>query len=242
MLFALDPSTPYAPFPDVEQAETEPDGLLALGGDLSITRLLNAYKQGIFPWYSEGQPILWWSPNPRTILLPARLKVSKSLRKTLRKCLFSATLDHDFDGVISACAEPRRNGDGTWILPEMSDAYRALHRAGYAHSVEIWRENKLVGGLYGVALGRIFFGESMFSRVSNASKIAMVHLANTLLERSFYLLDCQIHSQHLASLGAQEISRRNFVELLNQYCDLPGDTGSWATSDAIFPEVPDTAQ
>ncbi len=238
MLYALDPNRPDAPFPDVEAAETEPDGLLAVGGDLSVTRLLTAYRQGIFPWYGEGQPILWWSPNPRTVLFPEHLKVSRSLRKTLRKRAFTATLDLAFGDVIQACAEPRSDGNGTWILPELMQAYVNLHRVGHAHSVEIWQGDTLTGGLYGVALGRVFVGESMFSRASDASKIALLHLVNVLSDWDYQMIDCQIHSRHLESLGAVQVPRRSFVEALNHWCSVPGRTGSWETPTHAYPEIP----
>jgi leucyl/phenylalanyl-tRNA--protein transferase len=241
MLYALDPSRPDAPFPDVEAAETEPDGLLAMGGDLSVTRLLNAYRHGIFPWYGEGQPILWWSPNPRTVLFPNHLKISRSLRKTLRKQAYMATLDRAFGAVIQACAEPRPDGNGTWIVPELMHAYAGLHRAGHAHSVEIWREDTLAGGLYGVALGRVFYGESMFSRASDTSKIALVHLVNVLSDWGYQMIDCQIYSPHLESLGAIQIPRSSFVEALRHWCPVPGRTGSWETLDPSYPETPDGA-
>ncbi len=238
MLYALDPNRPDAPFPDVESAETEPDGLLAVGGDLSVTRLLTAYRQGIFPWYGEGQPILWWSPNPRTVLFPEHLKISRSLKKTLRKRAFTATLDRAFGAVIQACAEPRSDGNGTWILPELMQAYLNLHRAGHAHSVEIWQDDTLTGGLYGVALGRVFFGESMFSRTSDASKIALLHLVNVLSDWDYQMIDCQIHSRHLESMGAVQVPRRSFVEALNHWCSVPGRTGSWEAPAHAYPEIP----
>jgi len=241
MLYALNPSNPNAPFPDVEAAETEPDGLLAVGGDLSVTRLLNAYRHGIFPWYGEGQPILWWSPNPRTVLFPSHLKISRSLRKTLRKRAYMATLDRAFGAVIQACAEPRPDGNGTWILPELMRAYAGLHRAGHAHSVEIWREDTLAGGLYGVALGRVFFGESMFSRARDTSKVALVHLVNVLSDWGYQMIDCQIYSPHLESLGAIQIPRSSFVEALHHWCPVPGRTGSWETLHPSYPEPPDGA-
>ncbi len=238
MLFALDPSRPDAPFPDVEAAETEPDGLLAVGGDLSVTRLLNAYRSGIFPWYGEGQPILWWSPNPRTVLFPDRLRISRSLKRTLRKQAVTATLDRAFAGVIQACAEPRRDGNGTWIVPELQRAYVDLHRAGHAHSVEIWRQETLVGGLYGVALGRVFFGESMFSRISDASKLALVHLVNVLSDWGYQMIDCQVHSPHLESLGAIRIPRPAFVDALNHWCPITGRYGSWESFAPTHPQLP----
>ncbi len=237
MLFLLDPHDPQAPFPDAELAEREPNGLLAIGGDLSITRLLNAYRQGIFPWYSDDQPILWWSPDPRTVLFPTHLKVSRSLRKTLRQGRFMASLDRDFDAVIQACAAARQDAEGTWITPEMTNAYLSLHAAGLAHSVEVWQGDDLVGGLYGIALGRVFFGESMFSRVADTSKLALVHLVNHLMTWGFRLIDCQVYSKHLISLGATEISRRVFLQHLNNWCEQGGRAGNWQTKPAA-PVIP----
>lgn len=208
-------------FPDVELALTEPDGLLAVGGDLSVERLIFAYQHGIFPWYSDGQPILWWSPNPRMVLKPNEIKVSRSLTKTIRKQNFKVTLDQNFKDVISACSKPRmENGTEqteTWILGEMIEAYLKLHEAGYAHSVECWQDNKLVGGLYGIAIGNVFFGESMFSRVSDASKVAFVFLSNQLEEWGYQLIDCQVYTSHLESLGAYMIPRKQFTSLLENY-------------------------
>jgi leucyl/phenylalanyl-tRNA--protein transferase len=239
MLHLLDPQYPQVPFPDVESAEREPNGLLAVGGDLSVTRLLNAYRAGIFPWYSAGQPILWWSPDPRTLLFPEHLKISRSLRKTLAKRRFTATLDQAFGGVITACAAPRADGEGTWILPEMVRAYRRLHDQGFAHSVEVWADGELVGGLYGVALGRVFFGESMFSRRSDASKVALVHLCGKLQQWGYELIDCQLHSAHLESLGAEAIPRRSFRALLDVACAARAAEGSWrqATPEHPGPHV-----
>ena len=227
MLHLLDPRDPQAPFPAVELAEREPNGLLAVGGDLSPPRLLNAYRHGIFPWFNAGDPILWWSPDPRTILTPDRLHISRSLAKTLRRGPFQVTLDRAFGQVVAGCAAPRRQGDGTWILPLMARAYERLHRLGWAHSVEVWREGELVGGLYGVALGRAFFGESMFSRATDASKVALVHLCQTLEARGFGLVDCQMHSDHLSRLGAVAIPRATFTALLDVLCADPGRPGRW---------------
>ena len=241
MLTLLDPRHPDDPFPDVERAETEPNGLLALGGDLSVTRLINAYRQGIFPWYSDDQPILWWSPDPRTLLFPERLKVSRSLRKTLGKRLFAASVDKAFDAVIAACAAPRTEDGGTWILPEMMLAYRRLHRLGFAHSVEVWADGELVGGLYGVALGRVYFGESMFSRRSDASKVALVYLCEKLSQWGYRLIDCQLYTEHLISLGAEEVPRRAFSALLRTACDEEPEEGSWTRTAPEYPERPPQA-
>jgi len=240
MLYLLDPTDPHAPFPDVEMAEREPDGLLAVGGDLGVTRLVNAYRQGIFPWFSEGDPVLWWSPDPRTVLFPDRLRVSRSLRKTLRKSGFQVTIDRAFDAVVHACAGPRAGGEGTWLVPEMIAAYGRLHREGLAHSFEAWRDGELAGGLYGVALGRVFFGESMFTRVSDASKVALVHLCRRLLDWEFELIDCQVLTSHLIRMGAEEIPRREFVGLLEQWCSPPDRRGSWdeAESAPFDPPIP----
>lgn len=223
----LDPNDPTAPFPPVHLALRDPDGLLALGGDLSPERLLSAYRQGIFPWYSEGQPILWWSPDPRMCLHPAALKISRSLRKTLRKGEFHISLDSDFAAVMTACAEPRADSQGTWITDAMVQAYQYLHRLGYAHSVEAWQDDRLVGGLYGVALGRVFFGESMFTRVSDASKVAFVHLGRQLQRWGFELVDCQVYTEHLASLGALPLPRSKFTALLGEYVRAPERIGIW---------------
>lgn len=223
--FLLDPRC--AVFPDAELALDDPDGLLAIGGDLSPERLLQAYRHGIFPWYSEEQPILWWTPNPRAVLFPERLSVSRSLRKALRRGSFRVTLDTAFPEVVTACAAPRGGDPGTWITPQMDAAYRRLHALGFAHSVESWEGDELVGGLYGVALGRMFFGESMFSRRTDASKVAFVHLVRQLEAWGFPLVDCQVASDHLASLGAEEIPRREFTALLDRYCEQPGVPLPW---------------
>ncbi len=207
-----------ADFPDISAALSEPDGLLAIGGDLSPERLLNAYRRGIFPWYSEGQPILWWSPDPRWVLAPEDLKISRSLRRTLRSRKYRVTVDADFPAIIEMCAGPRKDSRDTWITAEVMKSYTILHQQGYAHSVECWHDGTLAGGLYGVAIGRIFFGESMFSRQADASKVALVHLAARLRDRKFRLIDCQVYSKHLESLGARPMSRNAFAGLLGQYC------------------------
>ena len=204
------------PFPEVERALAEPNGLLAAGADLSLPRLLDAYRKGIFPWFSHDQPILWWSPDPRMVLFPAELKVSRSLARTLRNARFEVRADTAFDAVIEGCRQPRRGESGTWITEEMTEAYGTMHRAGFAHSVETWLDGKLVGGLYGVALGRAFFGESMFARVSDASKVALVALARQLQHWGFGVIDCQMNTAHLASLGAREIPRSEFTRRLRE--------------------------
>ncbi len=226
-MFVLRPDSSDLRFPPVELAS--PEGLLAVGGDLRAERLLEAYRHGIFPWYNPGQPILWWSPDPRAVLFPEKLRVSRSLRKTLRRKIFDVTLDGAFREVMQACAQPRpgRAGGGTWITPEMVEAYDVLHRRGYAHSVEARREGKLVGGLYGVALGNAFFGESMFSRETDASKVAFVHLARQLERWGYEFIDCQISSAHLFSLGAEEIRRHDFMARLEQALKQPDRPGCW---------------
>lgn len=215
----LDPN-PNAPFPDVEQAFKEPDGLLAAGGDLSPSRLLNAYSQGIFPWYSPGEPILWWSPDPRCVLFPEKLKISRSLKRTLKKDPFDIRFNTAFADVMRACAEPRPGQDGTWISDDMLNAYIKMHELGYAHSVECWQDGKLVGGLYGMLIGKVFFGESMFSRVSDASKVALVYLCEWLISKGVKLIDSQVHTAHLERMGAEMIPRREFVKLLRENIDL----------------------
>jgi leucyl/phenylalanyl-tRNA--protein transferase len=236
MIFLLD-EEPNAPFPDVSLAERDPNGLLAVGGDLSPQRIINAYLQGIFPWFSEGEPILWWSPDPRTVLFPEHIKISRSLRKTLRKRHYRVSFDRDFTGVIQACAEPRESSPGTWLLPDMIKAYHKQHELGLAHSVEVWQDEALVGGLYGMAIGGVFFGESMFSRLPDTSKIALVHLSHTLCHWGFKMIDCQVYTQHLASLGAEEIPRESFCHHLSQWCKLPGQPGSWSELPMTTPGV-----
>ncbi len=227
----LDPRNDDQPFPAPSRALTEPDGLLAAGGNLSPRRLLHAYRQGIFPWYSDGQPILWWSPNPRLVLFPEGINLSRSLRKTLRNGPFTVTADTAFETVIDACAAPRGPEEGTWITPEMRRAYCRLHRLGHAHSIETWQHGQLVGGLYGVAVGRVFYGESMFSGASNASKVALAVLAIQLRRWHFAVIDCQVRTDHLLSLGAVDIPRETFLQLLNRYCPLPGRPGAWHLDD-----------
>ena len=226
-MIALLDSYDRASFPDPVHALRDPNGLLALGGDLNPTRLVNAYRRGIFPWFSAGDPILWWSPDPRTILVPDRIHISRSLRKRLRHGELLTTLDRDFQAVIQGCAEPRGDEGGTWLVPRMIDAYQRLHEQGLAHSVEVWRGGELVGGLYGVAIGRAFFGESMFSRATDASKVALVRLCTQLMEWGFGLIDCQMRTDHLMSLGAVEVSRSDFLARLDHYCALPGHARNW---------------
>jgi len=214
-------------FPPVDLAS--PEGLLAVGGDLRAERLLSGYRHGVFPWYSKGQPILWWSPDPRAVFFPSELKVSRSLRRTLRSDKFTVTLDTCFREVMQACAAPRTQSpdSGTWITREMLEAYCLLHEQGYAHSVEVWMEGKLVGGLYGVALGGIFFGESMFTRASDASKVALVNLVRQIEIWGFSIVDCQMPTAHLFSLGAREIRRKEFMQELDKALKLPNRPGPW---------------
>lgn len=215
-------------FPATDLALDEPNGLLAIGGDLQPERLLNAYRQGIFPWYSDNQPLLWWSPNPRNVLFPQKLVVSRSLKKVINKNLFEIRYDSAFRDVISACgAQPRPEQDGTWITDMMIDAYCQLHEQGFAHSIEAWQDNKLVGGLYGIAIGKIFFGESMFTTVNDASKVAFVHLVKRLQELNFLLIDCQMQTDHLDRFGAENISRSHFSTIIGQGCQLTGHHHKW---------------
>ena len=211
-------------FPPVERALSSPNGLLAAGGDLSRERLLEGYRHGIFPWFSEGQPILWWSPDPRMVLWCEELKVSRSLGKSVRNKGFDLRIDTAFEAVLAGCSERE---EGTWLGPEMRAAYLALHRDGHAHSFETWRNDELVGGLYGVAVGRMFFGESMFSRATDASKVALVHLVRHLRSKGFPLIDCQMHTALLASLGAREIPRRAFLRALGPLVNYVEPAGAW---------------
>jgi leucyl/phenylalanyl-tRNA--protein transferase len=215
------------PFPPVERALKDPNGLLAAGADLSVPRLLEAYRRGIFPWFSGEEPILWWSPDPRMVLHVAELKVSRSLGKSMRNKGYRVTADTAFADVLEGCAERK---EGTWLGPQMRRAYLALHRAGYAHAFETWRGDDLVGGLYGVAVGRMFYGESMFSRATDASKVALVHLIEELKVRQFPLVDCQMRTPLLASLGAREIPRRSFLRQLTALVNYPEMPGSWEHS------------
>ncbi|KTB62807.1 leucyl/phenylalanyl-tRNA--protein transferase [Pseudomonas viridiflava ICMP 13104] len=210
-------------FPPLEKALREPDGLLAAGGDLSADRLIQAYRHGCFPWFQDGQPILWWSPDPRTVLFPDELHVSRSLAKLLRQARYTVTFDLDFARVIESCAAPRSYADGTWITDSMQSAYLELHQRGHAHSVEVWDQGELVGGLYGLAMGQLFFGESMFSRADNASKFGFATLVERLTAWGFVLIDCQMPTQHLHSFGARPIPRQTFADYLAQYLDRPTD-------------------
>jgi len=207
---------------------SDPDGLLAVGGDLSLERLILAYSQGIFPWYSPGNPILWWSPDPRLVLFPEELHVPRSLRRVLNKKRFKVTIDQAFEQVINMCAKVRRSdGYGTWLVPEMIEAYIRLHKQGLAHSFETWQKDRLVGGVYGVSLGQAFFGESMFYLVPNASKVALVHLVFYLRKKSFHFLDCQQTTHHMLRFGAREISRNEFLQRLKQALQYPTRRGKW---------------
>ena len=234
MIPLLAPKDP-SDFPDVRHALHHPNGLLAAGGDLSPERLLSAYRRGIFPWYSAGDPILWWSPDPRTVLFPERMHVSRSLRKRLRRKTLGVTMDRAFASVIRSCAAPRDTEGGTWIVPEMRSAYEALHRLGFAHSVEVWENGALAAGLYGVAIGGVFYGESMFTRADDGSKIALVHLCRRLQDWGFGLIDCQMRTDHLLQLGAEELPRPLFTALLAQFCPLPNRNGSWDDGRIHFP-------
>jgi leucyl/phenylalanyl-tRNA--protein transferase len=214
-------------FPPVECAIE--GGILAVGGDLSPERLLLAYREGIFPWYSDGEPIIWWSPDPRFVLFPQELKVSKTTRQVINRRIFDITFDADFSGVIARCAAvKRRRQRGTWITDEMREAYTALHSLGYAHSVESWKEGRLVGGLYGVSLGKIFFGESMFTLESNASKAALVTLVRVLHSKGFKLIDSQVYTEHMERFGAREIPRSEYLKMLKECLRYETTQGSWS--------------
>ena len=221
----------HDPFPPLGRALNEPNGLLAAGGDLSLPRLLDAYRRGIFPWFNPGEPILWWSPDPRMVLFPAEFKISRSLKKRLARADYLVKVDTAFTRVMGECAAPREGAGGTWISPQMVAAYNALHEAGYAHSFETWIEGEhgpeLAGGLYGVAIGRAFYGESMFTRQTDASKIALAHLVKFLDCHGFGVIDCQMNTHHLASLGAREIPRAEFAGLLERLTAEPSLAGRW---------------
>ena len=225
------------PLPPVSRALRRPNGLLAAGGGLSVPRLLEAYSGGCFPWFSEGEPVLWWSPDPRMVLVPAELHVPRSLQRRIRRRDFTITADVAFADVIAGCAEPRDEPGGTWITREMQQAYLALHRAGHAHSVETWQDGLLVGGLYGVSLGRAFFGESMFTRVPDASKVALVALVERLRGWEFGVIDCQMKTAHLARFGAREMPRAKFVGWLERLVPMPGPPVPWILA---APQASDT--
>ncbi|MBN48547.1 MAG: leucyl/phenylalanyl-tRNA--protein transferase [Spongiibacteraceae bacterium] len=226
-VYWLDPDSPE--FPPLQAALTEPNGLLAVGGDLGPERLLAAYRRGIFPWYEDPQPILWWSPDPRAVLFPANVHISRSLRKMRRRGELSVTFDKAFRRVIRGCATLDLSRSGTWITSDMLNAYIRMHELGWAHSVEVWRDQELVGGLYGMCIGRVFFGESMFSRVSNASKVGLATLCEWLDSQGVELIDCQVGNPHLYSMGAEDITRREFSRLLDALVNSdPAIRGRWA--------------
>lgn len=221
-------------FPPVERALEEPNGLLAAGADLSLSRLLAAYRSGIFPWYSEGQPLLWWSPDPRMVLFPPELKLARSLKKRLARRDYEMRTNTAFEAVIRACAAPRAGQDGTWITEEVVAAYTRLNRAGHAHSVETWIGGELAGGLYGVAIGRAFFGESMFTNAPDASKIALAHLVRQLERAGCGMIDCQMRTAHLARFGAREIPRGEFIRKLAELVNYPQSEREWRLDDDLF--------
>jgi len=214
-------------FPPIASARTEPDGLLCAGGDLGVPRLLDAYRHGIFPWFNPGEPILWWSPDPRCVFALDMLAPSRKLRQLARRSSWRIRADHAFTAVMAACAEPRLDQQGSWIGTAMLAAYTELHRLGHAHSVEVWDQQQLIGGIYGVAIGRVFFGESMFSRVSGGSKVALFALAQQLRAWGFPIIDAQVENPHLLSLGAERWPRQRFAELLDHYCPQDFPSGSW---------------
>ena len=219
-------------FPPIDRCR--PDGLLAIGGDLSVERLLLAYRNGIFPWFSPGDPILWWSPDPRCVIFPHQFHPSKSLRKSTRNRGYTVTFDTTFAQVIERCAGKRQSQDGTWITDDMKTAYHQLHQLGVAHSVEVWHEGKLVGGLYGIAMGRIFFGESMFSCMTDASKVGLATLINKLVNWGFTLIDCQVSSPHILSLGAIEIPRKNFLVYLEEGVVMDSKESNWRSRQSAL--------
>ena len=229
----LHENRPLEPFPPAEQAMTEPNGLLAVGGDLTVQRLCAAYRNGIFPWYGEGQPILWWSPDPRGVFIPGDLHISRSLRRRINQSPYRVTLDCNFAAVVAGCAAPRAGNEGTWITHEMISAYIELHYRDYAHSVEVWLEDELVGGLYGVALNGAFFGESMFSRARDASKVALANLCPQLWRWGFEFLDCQMSNPHLDSMGAREIPRSDYLKLLADALRKPHRHSPWQFDDKL---------
>lgn len=233
----LSAEDPVHSFPDVENALREPDGLLAAGGDLHVERLLYAYTRGIFPWYEDGQPILWWSPDPRCVMRPDEFRVSRRLRQYLRRSTFTLSCNRAFADVIRACAGARPAQQGTWITADMMAAFEQLHAEGWAHSVEIWDESELVGGIYGLSIGRVFFGESMFSKRDNASKFAMFFLCQILSRNDFTLLDCQVLSQHLMTLGAGSMPRTEFSELLRTSCATPAKFTAWPSKVRIISDL-----
>ena len=225
---------PNDPFPSVDTALDEPNGLVAAGGGLGVQRLLDAYARGIFPWFSDGDPVLWWCPDPRMILPTEAVHVSRSLARHLKRGGFEITFDRAFGRVLAECAAPRRHESGTWLVPSMRQAYTRLFDAGAAHSIEVWMDGELAGGLYGVAIGRMFFGESMFTRRTDGSKIAIVILARHLARWGFPLIDCQMRTEHLATLGAQEISRRQFVREVARLVKQQPDPSAWTVEGELI--------
>lgn len=221
-------------FPDINTALADPDGLLALGGDLSPERIVHAYRQGIFPWFETGQPILWWSPSQRMVLTPGQLYISRSLRKSFRRANFTISINTAFNQVINACAAPRQYSTDTWISQEMQNAYQQLHNSGYAHSIEVWQDKQLVGGLYGLYIGNTFCGESMFHTVTDASKIAFVGLQQHLLAIGCKLIDCQLHNPHLQSLGAVEIARDEFIRQLDKAPQTQPNKNEWQAQSLVL--------
>ncbi|MGQ0736714.1 MAG: leucyl/phenylalanyl-tRNA--protein transferase [Acidobacteriota bacterium] len=228
---------PTDPFPSVTRALRSPNGLLAAGGGLEVPRLIAAYSRGIFPWFGEGDPVLWWCPDPRMVLPTNAVHVSRSLRRRLRRGDYRVTLDRAFAQVLAGCAAPRRHESGTWLVPEMVDAYRRLYAAGLAHSVEVWYGEQLAGGVYGVALGRMFFGESMFSRLTDSSKVALVVLAAQLARWGFPFIDCQTRTDHLSTLGALEMSRSRFVREVARLTALPAVPAPWRLEEDVLSEL-----
>ncbi|MCG8433326.1 MAG: leucyl/phenylalanyl-tRNA--protein transferase [Gammaproteobacteria bacterium] len=243
-IFWIGPDSPPDEFPDPEHALSDPDGLLAVGGDLSAERLLCAYRKGIFPWFNEGQPILWWSPNPRAVLYPDEFKIHRSLAKAIRHTGFEIRMDHAFANVIDKCAAPRPGDErhATWITADMRHAYIRLYELGYAHSVEVWLDGKLAGGLYGIAIGKVFFGESMFSDMDNASKVALLALCRQLQQWRFRLIDCQVSSEHLRRLGSRDITREEFSAVLRENSICAPDAGRWHFEVGLKPELLSTEQ
>ena len=223
-----------SPFPPVNNALQKPNGLLAMGGNLSTQRLMEAYRHGIFPWFNVGEPLLWWSPDPRMVMYPADFKISRSLRKTLRSRDYEIRVDSAFEEVMQACAAPRKNQGGTWIHQDMITAYSQLHALGVAHSVEVWINQELVGGLYGVSMGRMFYGESMFSLRPDTSKIALAHLCAQLQQWGYGMIDCQMNTLHLASLGAREIPRTEFIQRLTELIHYPAPQLTWQFDEHEF--------
>jgi len=226
------------PFPPVSRAVRSPNGLLAAGADLSPARLLAAYRRGIYPWFSEGDPVLWWSPDPRMVLMPDAFRITRSFAKTLRNARYEVRVDTSFRAVMQACAAPREGQDGTWITASMIDAYVRMHELGHAHSFETWIDGELTGGLYGMAVGRVFYGESMFTRVRDASKIALAHLVRHVRLHGFELIDCQMETGHLASLGAHAIPRDEFSACIAELVNSGPEPHRWETPAAAFEATP----